>query len=752
MPQAERQVVLVDTRPKLPARFEVLELIGKGGMGTVYKVRDTDLDVVLAVKVMKPDLAEDKQAVKRFEKEARMAQDLTHANIGPVYGHDVDESGVPYLTMEYLEGKSLQDILAEKGSLSEQQAMDLFIDVSEALRYAHTKNVIHRDIKPSNVLFAHKSDGTLTPKLIDFGIAHILPGASGNRQTQNLSQSGDVFGTPTYMSPEQCMGFRLDARSDIYSLGCLMYEVLTGAPPFKAENPIQLVVKQINEEVASWSGTEAGKAYPALEGVVMRCLEKDNRERYQSVDELMADLRLCAQGKQPVPFKRSQRTQSIHSAAQVAKVLLEFLLIAAYALSMTFVSAWFLLLCLVPLAPIAVFFLIKQATASGAQDTGLKQWQLLSQVSWTVACLTAIPLAAAFFGVFESMAFGMQFAILALFLLHWLALLSTFAGQAGNLFFSEAVKLPAVRIFKPFAATLILALLVTTPLVTPARFSNLAESAPVALPALQAACAQVNVLLNRSDAPSRVALAEHHVTNGDKQNALDLCTEALAIQPPSASTYAACAQVYASVGETDRAFELLDKALTLQPSSNLAYQIRGDIYSNTGKYAHAIDDYDKAIDLRPDQSGSVYSNRAAAKVRIRNFRGAIDDLTSAIEIRNVQSDRDLLARAILYEKIGEIDKALADYRQVIDKNTNMLSTAGSAGSPVRGLMPAGPESSALRLRRAYAYIKIGNQSAGANDLKRITTGKDALLQDFQKRSGLSPDWTPLAKRVGVNDV
>ena len=310
-----------DGIPNLGSNLEVLELLGRGGMGAVYRVRDKESGLTRAVKVLRRDLAEDQHVVKRFEREANLVKELTHPNICAVYDFSFDESGVPFLSMEFIEGESLQDHLKANGSLQEAEALDLFIEIAEALDYAHKKGVIHRDIKPSNILFSMGGEGVSYARLIDFGIAHALPSASEYRETQDLTKTSAVFGTPTYMSPEQCLGFKLDQKSDIYSFGCLMYETLTGAPPFAGLNPIQVIVKQINEKAPSWSGTADGESYSPLEGIVLKCLEKDIGSRYQSMSELLEDLKLHRDGKRISRFKRSKERKSSHSAPEVASLV-----------------------------------------------------------------------------------------------------------------------------------------------------------------------------------------------------------------------------------------------------------------------------------------------------------------------------------------------------------------------------------------------------------------------------------------------
>ena len=281
--------------PNLGERYEVLALIGRGGMGVVYKVRDKAVDKVFAVKVLNQDLVQDKVSVKRFEQEAKAASALTHANLAAVYDYGVGASGCPFLVMDYLEGHTLEQELAKEGYFDSERALDIFIQAAEAIADSHLKGVIHRDIKPGNIILEKSENGSDFVKLVDFGIAKVLP--SEQKAHENLTQTGDIFGSPLYMSPEQCEGNMQDRRSDIYSLGCLMYETLTGIKPFAAENPIKIILRHIHEDPKPISSLTTVSNLPAqfkvpadLDKVVLRCLARDPNQRYQSAYELVNDL------------------------------------------------------------------------------------------------------------------------------------------------------------------------------------------------------------------------------------------------------------------------------------------------------------------------------------------------------------------------------------------------------------------------------------------------------------------------------
>lgn len=323
--------VVSELPPDFGERYQVLEKIGQGGMGIVYRVMDNLINKTLAIKVMRHDLATDNAAVRRFEHEAESAAALTHANIVAVYGHGVSKQDAPYLVMDYLAGTSLQQLLKQDSTLNPHRALDLFIEIAEACQYAHEKGVVHRDLKPSNIIITKGENDVGGVKIVDFGIAKTA--AAVSRETQNLTQEGEVLGSPDYMSPEQCLGFNVDARSDIYSLGCLMYEALVGVPPFQGSNPIQTIAKHLNEPLDSVAQSLKKTSLPkGLDAVILQCLKKDAEQRYQSMNELKNDLQAVQSGRKPAAHTEKS-SRPVLSAGQtlVAAAVITLLSICGYA-------------------------------------------------------------------------------------------------------------------------------------------------------------------------------------------------------------------------------------------------------------------------------------------------------------------------------------------------------------------------------------------------------------------------------------
>jgi tRNA A-37 threonylcarbamoyl transferase component Bud32 len=272
------------------SRYEVLSHIGKGGMSNVYKARDTEQNTVVAVKTVLPHLLEDEKNLKRFQREALSAMAVEHPNVAQVYKCDVTDDGIPYIIMEYVEGLALSDAIKQKDRMPHHRAVPIFLQIAEALQHAHTQGVVHRDLKPSNVLLQKKDGRDDFVKVVDFGLAKVLP--TGNIQASTLTATGDVFGSPPYMSPEQCHGKHIDHRADVYSFGCLMYEAVAGRPPLVGETPVQTIVKQMNSVPPPMRDTCPQAGVPAkLEAIILKSLAKEPILRQQSMEEVSAELR-----------------------------------------------------------------------------------------------------------------------------------------------------------------------------------------------------------------------------------------------------------------------------------------------------------------------------------------------------------------------------------------------------------------------------------------------------------------------------
>ncbi|MBX9947792.1 MAG: serine/threonine-protein kinase [Candidatus Obscuribacterales bacterium] len=270
-------------------RYELKSFIGQGGMSVVYKGIDRQLGKTVAVKLLLPHLVNDPVTYARFQQEARAASSLSHANIVSIYDFGAGENNEPFIVMDYLDGTPLNEAIKMLRGLALERSVAIFVQIADALQCAHSNNVLHRDLKPSNVLLIHQGPALDIVKLVDFGIAKLIPQDGG--ESLHLTKTGEVFGSPFYMSPEQCRGEKVDARADIYSMGCLMYEVIAGKPPIVGANLMETLFKQLSEVPASFSVACPDSKIPErLEAIVFKAFAKDPAMRHQSMDELSKEL------------------------------------------------------------------------------------------------------------------------------------------------------------------------------------------------------------------------------------------------------------------------------------------------------------------------------------------------------------------------------------------------------------------------------------------------------------------------------
>jgi beta-lactam-binding protein with PASTA domain/tRNA A-37 threonylcarbamoyl transferase component Bud32 len=302
----------VTAQTLLGGRYLVESELGRGGMATVFKGTDTVLGRPVAVKVLSPQYSGDANFVMRFRREAQSAARLNHPNLVSVYDTGTDD-GTHFIVMEYVEAKTLADYLAGGGRIMPERSIEIAEAVCDALSVAHAHGIIHRDIKPANIMITPKGD----VKVTDFGIARVISGAD------TLAQTAAVLGTASYLSPEQAQSQPVDQRSDIYSLGVALYEMVTGRPPFSGDSPVMVASKHVLEQPTPPSKVNADVS-PELEAVIMKAMAKNPDNRYQDADEMKADLERArlGQGVQATPLlPESARTQRIAPAGPPTAVL-----------------------------------------------------------------------------------------------------------------------------------------------------------------------------------------------------------------------------------------------------------------------------------------------------------------------------------------------------------------------------------------------------------------------------------------------
>jgi beta-lactam-binding protein with PASTA domain/predicted Ser/Thr protein kinase len=294
-------------------RYRILRRLGSGGMADVYEAEDTQLGRRVALKLLHRRFAEDGEFVERFRREASAAAGLSHPNVVQVFDRG-EWDGTYYIAMELLEGRNLKQVVREHGALEPALAVDIVLQILKAARFAHRRGVVHRDIKPHNVIVDEEGRAKVT----DFGIARA--GAS------DMTETGSIMGTAQYLSPEQAQGQPVDARSDLYSIGVVLYELLTGAPPFDADSAVTIALKQVAEDPLPPQQRNPAVT-PALDAVVMRSLRKDPAERFQDADEFIAALESAMTGAyvppdDPVALLEEEDRRNWKRIAVIALVVL----------------------------------------------------------------------------------------------------------------------------------------------------------------------------------------------------------------------------------------------------------------------------------------------------------------------------------------------------------------------------------------------------------------------------------------------
>lgn len=301
-------------REPLSSKYELLEKIGEGGMGSLHRARQLSTNRIVAIKFLTGHYSKDDPRRQRFLQEVAAISKFFHPNLVSVVDSGEDELGRLYLVQDFIPGITLSEVLREKQRLEPYEILEIFGQICKGLGHVHSKGVVHRDIKPSNVMVVREESGDLQVKIVDFGIAK-------PQQSQSVTQTGEVVGSPLYMSPEQAVGQKIDARSDIYSVGCMLFEAVTGSPPFLGENPIQTLCLRITQDPPSMVDVAPyATAVAQFDKIVTRALKRDMAERYQTISAMQADLMEIGRDHQkPLPANQSMRHLRTQPIAQPTK-------------------------------------------------------------------------------------------------------------------------------------------------------------------------------------------------------------------------------------------------------------------------------------------------------------------------------------------------------------------------------------------------------------------------------------------------
>ncbi len=284
----------------LANNYEIISIIGQGGMGVVYKAKHLLMDRLVAIKMLHASAVSNSLNYKRLQQEGKATSRINHPNVITVYDFDIAPTGQPYIVMDYLSGIPLSDIIKQNGYLNVERTLNIIIQACDGLSHAHKQGVVHRDLKPTNIMLIDNDDKEDIVKIVDFGVAKIVNDSS--EESQRLTKVGEICGSPVYMSPEQCQGLELDKRTDIYSLGIVLFESLTGSLPFFGKTTMETMSMHLNMPVPKLSQIRPELYIPErIEHVIARALAKNKIDRYQNMDEF----KMAIETSIPRPAKSS---------------------------------------------------------------------------------------------------------------------------------------------------------------------------------------------------------------------------------------------------------------------------------------------------------------------------------------------------------------------------------------------------------------------------------------------------------------
>ena len=751
--------------PDLGDQFEALEFLGQGGMGTVFKARNRADQSIYAVKVMRAELSDDLEAIKRFEQEINAVSKLDHVNLIAVHSHGRTRDGATFLIMDYADGVSLAEHIRETGPLLDKDGLDIFIDLAEALSNAHSNGVIHRDIKPGNVLMAESPSGIKTAKLADFGIAKLMPTESTvGRETQDLTKTGDIFGTPNYMSPEQCLGFKLDQRSDIYSLGCLMYEVLTGNAPYAGENPIQTVIKQINDAPAQWSIDKGNELRAGLEFIVFRCLEKTPEDRYQNAAELIADLNKLKRGESVGKRRRESEPKANLSRRQIVNLVGLAIGCLMYFESLT-LGIQGMLITLLFITPSVLIMLYTRRKKLLLPQPENRQWVTLRLL---VAVFMGVVAGGCYFasnGTFEFLPPFLQPLLLLLYVSQFIAFSLLTATCIGEFFSGHEHRVALSAVAKKMLLFSIPGLLLSAMALTLAFESTAREiTAPMLglhtrtsykplAPKLAEALLRASIAINgNSDAPYQ-SLGKLLTDSQRYDEAEKWLKIGIEKDPKKDGSLIQLALCHNAAGKSDQALKEITERIDPEQQverdwrSAELFKVRGKIYADRGEYKLAKEDYSAAISNSWSSTASdLLVERAALCWRDGDKTGAIKDLTQAIKKCSSYDDPDELyiKRGIINEKMNNLTAAKADFAEA------ERLIAEDAPKFDEGLMwqhklhlQSSDSARYDLMKRSFLSAKNGDAAKSTEYLKlaeEAGSKKNEFLADFGKQFGVSIDW------------
>jgi tetratricopeptide (TPR) repeat protein len=611
----------------LGGRYEITKLLGMGGMGAVYKAHDIEVERTVGLKVIRPDLAENPAILARFKQELVLARQITHKNIIRIYDLS-DADGVKFITMEFIEGEDLKTILTRQGKLPTEEAVEFLHQTCAGLSAAHAEGVIHRDLKPANII----RDPSGRVVIMDFGLARTLQG-------EGMTQTGMMVGTMEYMSPEQATGLELDATSDIYAVGLIAYEMLTGKMPYAAESAVASLLKRSQQRAKPM--IEVDSSIPRdLSTIVSRCIEPDRKKRYQSTAELIGDLGAFqpsaaskASGSVAVRRPPLKAARTIPAWAKWGAVSVVALLVAAIGL---YEWKW-------RPKPQVAHATVRVLVGDFTNHTGDPIFEGTLEPMFNVALEGASFVSAYNRTGARSLAGKLphpsdkldeQSARLVAISQGVSAVVTGELSLRGSKYVLSATALDAVtgnvlaqtEASAPNKDELLLAI---PKLAAPIR-TALGDRTPESVQVEKAGGAFTAASL---EVAHQYALAMDALFAGNMDGAQTAFSKAVELDPAFARAYAGLAAVYGNTGKTDEAEKYVKLAVehTDRLTDRERYRVRGFYYKTTGDWQKCVDEYGELVKLYPaDNVGQA--NLAGCYMHLRNAPKAIDAAKSAVEM------------------------------------------------------------------------------------------------------------------------
>jgi len=767
-------------------RYEIIEELGRGGMGKVYRVEDRELKQEIALKLIKPEIASDKNTIERFRNELKIARNIRHKNVCGMF--DLAEAkGAYFITMEYIRGEDLKNLIRKMGQLSPGQAITIANQVCDGLDEAHRLGVVHRDLKPQNIMIDSKGSA----RIMDFGIARSLEG-------KGITGAGVMIGTPEYMSPEQVEGKETDQRSDIYSLGVILFEMVTGRVPFEGDTPFTVGVKH-KSEIPQNPKDLNGQIPDDLNTVILKCLEKEKDKRYQNVGELRSELENIQKGipttERIVPERKSLTSREITVQFSLKKAFIPALIVLVIAISAVIIWQILPQKEAIPSAPSDKPSLAIVYFENNTGDESLDHWRkalcelLIADLTQSkhIRVLSSDRLLDVLSDLDQTEAKSMSSTVL-----------KQVAARGGS---SHILRGSYTKAGEQFRIDAILQEASTMESLGSDRIEGTGEESFLVMVDELTRKVKAHFELSEEeiaeDIDEDVAQittsspeALKHYIEGRKyhlenvyEKSIEMMEKAIAIDPDFAMAYRSMAMAYSNIGFTPQANEYMKKALDLADRlpARERFFIEADFLSLSEKTLEkSIEAYKNLLDLYPDDS-SANHNLAVRYSSIGEYHEAIDHY----EINRKNDDLSLIGFANLsgvyrsvesYDKAREvIEEALQKYpdsavpHQELAHHYRMEGKYDLALAEIEkafALEPAtGTQVYRLNfLRRARIYFYSGNLVAAAEDFRGLQKQKepqaiyvgsmglvnlDILQGKFKETKDILRPYIDLCKKYGV---